>query len=73
MVRVTNLTPGSDAPNPRLMLVGQGALAVAVFVKSDFVKMPEDITGNEAKAWSLVHKNLPVVGLHKLCTQLRDP
>ena len=44
-----------------LMLVGQAALAVAVFVKSDFVKMPEDITGNEEKAWNLVHKNLPVV------------
>eukprot|EP00740_Mantoniella_antarctica_P008800 CAMPEP_0181372486 /NCGR_PEP_ID=MMETSP1106-20121128/14759_1 /TAXON_ID=81844 /ORGANISM="Mantoniella antarctica, Strain SL-175" /LENGTH=209 /DNA_ID=CAMNT_0023489897 /DNA_START=143 /DNA_END=769 /DNA_ORIENTATION=+ len=44
-----------------LMLLGQGALAVAVFVKSDFVQIPADITGNEEKAWRLVHKNLPVV------------
>lgn len=44
-----------------LMLLGQGALAVAVFVKTDFVQIPADITGNEEKAWRLVHKNLPVV------------
>jgi len=44
-----------------LMLLGQGALAIAIFTKNDFVKMPEDITGNEAKAWKFVHKNLPIV------------
>ena len=32
-----------------LVLLGQGALAIAMFVKSDFIKIPEDITGNEAK------------------------
>ena len=44
-----------------LMLLGQAALAVAVFVKSDLIKFPEDITGNEQKAWDLMRKNLPVV------------
>jgi len=44
-----------------LLLLGQGALAIAIFTKSDFVHMPEDITGSEEKAWKFIHKNLPVV------------
>ena len=43
------------------MLAVQGGLALALFLKKDFVHLPDDITGNEQKAWEFAHKNLNIV------------
>ena len=45
-----------------LALLGQTALAVAVFVvPTGYLRAPNDITGAESRAWRLIHKNLVVV------------
>ena len=45
-----------------LALLGQTALAIAVFVvPTGYLRAPNDITGAESRAWRLIHKNLVVV------------